>query len=113
MISNGTGLSPFRPLIKEFGRQREIWLIHGCRYIDDERQDFIYRDELEPFLNQLTIVTSRQGECKYVQNALDSEEIKKWNPGCVLICGNLPYGEVKAKIESSIQVITEEWIAKL
>lgn len=52
-------------------------------------------------------MTSRQDQ-KYVQDALDIQEITEFNPDAVLLCGNFPYEQIKTLLPN-FKIIAEEW----
>ena len=103
LIGVGTGIAPFRAFLQEnqfLGAKREIWLIWGDKYKDN---DFLYKKELLDFkanktLKKLDVAFSRDGKEKiYVQNLLENnqQEFLIWleKRAHVYVCGSLNMAE--------------------
>ncbi|XP_072047913.1 NADPH--cytochrome P450 reductase-like [Amphiura filiformis] len=102
MIGPGTGLAPFRGFIQERHHAKEngkelgdTILFFGCR---KEKEDYIYRDELENYrntgvLSQLHVAFSRDQDNKvYVQDLLRNQKQSLWDVlekgGHIYVCGD-------------------------
>ncbi|RUP08316.1 cytochrome P450 [Jimgerdemannia flammicorona] len=107
MIAAGTGLSPFRGFLQERqalglkstakGGASDAYLFFGCRHID---QDFIYRDELEAFVEDGTLTAlhtafSRNSDKpkRYTQHHIMANAVHVWkliteHKAVVYICGS-------------------------
>ncbi|ORY07247.1 cytochrome P450 [Basidiobolus meristosporus CBS 931.73] len=106
MVCAGTGVSPFRGFLQERqlygcksvgkGGISETHMFFGCR---SPEQDFIYREELEEFVNdgtldKLVVAFSRTGQAKkYVQHQLLAHSVLVWDvvhnkQGAIYVCGS-------------------------
>nr|CCA13989.1 NADPHcytochrome P450 reductase putative [Albugo laibachii Nc14] len=108
LIGPGTGIAPMRAFLHERLKQQELGypighteLYFGCR---NEREDFIYRTELESFrakgiLGEMHVAFSRQSTEKvYVQHLLAEQGAKVWTllhdkGAYVYICGGIQMGQ--------------------
>ena len=101
MVGPGTGLAPFRGFLQERAAQKArgsaigpSMTFFGCRH---ERQDYIYREELEAFAEQgvteLHVAFSRMGATKiYVQDLMREKADRVWSllqkGAIVYVCGD-------------------------
>eukprot|EP00742_Colponemidia_sp_Colp-10_P004103 GILJ01004378.1.p1 GENE.GILJ01004378.1~~GILJ01004378.1.p1 ORF type:complete len:648 (+),score=114.84 GILJ01004378.1:54-1997(+) len=118
MVGPGTGIAPFRAFLqqrrylKEHGSTlgRAI-LYFGCRRKDE---DYIYRDELESYLNDATLTelhvafSRQQSEKVYVQHQLEENWQSTWDVldkqgGYFYVCGGTSMGrDVHAVLEGVV-----------
>ncbi|CAG8446332.1 17285_t:CDS:2 [Acaulospora colombiana] len=130
MIGPGTGVAPFvgflqhrefqiKDLLKRDVIIGEMWLFYGCR---EKEKDFLYRQELEGFLERgilkkLLVAESRApgaglgGNPKYVQDLLRSfgreiYELLSRREAMIFVCGDAK-GMAKDVNESLTEVLVE------
>mmetsp|Transcript_21213 Transcript_21213/g.27833 ORF Transcript_21213/g.27833 Transcript_21213/m.27833 type:complete len:264 (-) Transcript_21213:255-1046(-) len=107
LIGPGTGIAPMRALLQERAAQAEKGesigpniLYFGCKY---EKHDYIYRDELEKYLQdgnltKLRLAFSRDGKKKvYVQHHLAEDANEVWSyindqNAYIYVCGGTSMG---------------------
>merc|ERR1711916_347810 len=119
MVGPGTGIAPFRAFLQDRAAAGAdgadlgpAVLFFGCR---SESIDYIYRDELEEYLDQgvlsdLHVAFSRDGDQKvYVQHLLKDQADAMWSlisdqHAYVYICGDAKYmaPDVRAVLLSTI-----------
>lgn len=114
-IAGGTGIAPFRPMIKEaLANGKEVMLIYSFK----TPEDFIYRTEFESFKGKFTMVTTLtqfdshwKGEKGRAQTILH----KFWKPGfAAYICGPVAMvEEVQKKLlelgQEAKDIFIEKW----
>jgi NADPH-ferrihemoprotein reductase len=124
MIGPGTGIAPMRALIQERAWQKtergaigKCLLFFGCR----NKDEFIYRNELEEFVNEGVITTlnvafSREESKVYVQDLLKENVEEIWglvysSNAYVYICGGSKMGkavyETFVNMAMDIEYMTE------
>ncbi|KAK9729207.1 hypothetical protein K7432_000488 [Basidiobolus ranarum] len=124
MVCAGTGIAPFRGFLQERqyyglksiekGGKSTTHLFFGCR---SPEQDYIYRDELEGFVNdgtldKLHLACSRVGGAKkYVQHELLSSASLVWDllhnqKGAFFVCGSAS-GMAKEVASTLITIIKQ------
>ncbi|HLC32480.1 MAG TPA: FAD-dependent oxidoreductase [Candidatus Nanoarchaeia archaeon] len=114
-VAGGTGIAPFRPMIKEaLANKKEVVLIYSFKTPDD----FIYKEELESLKGKFTLVTTLtqfdkpwNGEKGRTQTILH----KHWKPGALAyICGPVAMvEEVQKKLielgQPEKEILVEKW----